>query len=335
MKFYLAPMEGITGYIYRNAYHRYFRPMDKYFTPFLSPGQAGELRDRDVKEILPENNPGLCLVPQLLTNRAEAFLGAARLLAQYGYREVNLNLGCPSGTVAAKKKGAGFLGFPEELDQFLEAVCRGMEELGMELSIKTRLGRREPEEFSALLEIYKKYPIKELIIHPRVQKDFYKNTPNLEAFALGMGKSACPVCYNGDITSAGSLQAVSARFPELDRVMIGRGVLADPFLLERVEAAGKAVCMGDGADSAALPGSKEQRERLRRFHDALFTEYRRVMSGDRNVLFKMKELWSYLILCFQDDGKYLKKIGKARTAGEYEAAVTAVFGELDLRADGL
>ena len=134
VKFYLAPMEGITGYIYRNAYHRYFRPMDKYFTPFLSPGQAGELRDRDVKEILPENNPGLCLVPQLLTNRAEAFLGAARLLAQYGYREVNLNLGCPSGTVAAKKKGAGFLGFPEELDQFLEAVCRGMEELGMELS---------------------------------------------------------------------------------------------------------------------------------------------------------------------------------------------------------
>ena len=105
--------------------------------------------------------------------------------------------------------------------------------------------------------------------------------------------------------------------------------------VERVEAAGKAVCMGDGADSAALPGSKEQRERLRRFHDALFGEYRRVMSGDRNVLFKMKELWSYLILCFQDDGKYLKKIGKARTAGEYEAAVTAVFGELDLRADGL
>ena len=149
-----------------------------------------------------------------------------------------------------------------------------------------------------------------------------------------MGKSACPVCYNGDITSAGSLQAVSARFPELDRVMIGRGVLADPFLLERVEAAGKAVCRGDGADSAALPDSKEQRERLRRFHDALFREYRRVMSGDRNVLFKMKELWSYLILCFQDDGKYLKKIGKARTAGEYEAAVAAVFGDLEMRADG-
>ena len=316
MRYYLAPMEGITGYVYRNAYHAYFYPMDKYFTPFLSPGQEGELRNRDVQEILPENNPGIRLIPQILTNRAEAFLGAAELLETYGYREVNLNLGCPSGTVTAKGKGAGFLRYPDALDRFLEEISRGMERRGMKFSIKTRVGGRDPEEFPGLLEIYGRYPLTELIIHPRVQKDFYKNTPRMESFALGMERSRCPVCYNGDITCAADIEALRDRFPDLGRVMIGRGILADPFLLERV--------YGDGI-------LENRKERLREFHQRVYEEYLRVMSGDRNVLFKMKELWSYLIKSFQDGERCMKKIGKAKSRGEYEAAVSAVFHDLDLK----
>ena len=180
MKFYLAPMEGVTGYIYRNAYHAHFRPMDKYFTPFLAPKHNGGFSHREINDILPEHNEGMDTVPQLLTGNSEDFLRAARELKEYGYKEVNLNLGCPSGTVAAKGKGAGFLRDPEGLELFLEQVCEGMERLGLELSVKTRLGIEEPEEFDRLLSIYNRFPLKELIIHPRVLKDFYKYTPRMD-----------------------------------------------------------------------------------------------------------------------------------------------------------
>ncbi len=319
MKFYMAPMEGITGYIYRNAYHKYFLPADKYFTPFLSPAQNGELRTRDINDILPENNREIPLIPQLLSNRAEAFLKAAETLRQYGYQEVNLNLGCPSGTVAAKGKGAGFLSFPQELDRFLEKICRGLETIGMELSVKTRVGRKDKEEFGPLMEIYARYPIKELIIHPRVQKDFYKNSPDRECFALGMKKSPCPVCYNGDIVSLDSLNEIRRQFPGLDRVMIGRGLLAYPMLLEQL------------AEERGSRDEKADRKRLRAFHEEVYQGYLEIMSGDRNVLFKMKEMWSYLIQSFQEGTAYMKMIGKAKSRGEYEAAVSAVFCDLDLR----
>ena len=199
MKYYMAPMEGLTGYIYRNAYHACYHPMDKYFTPFLSPKANSSLSFRELNDILPEHNQGMYVVPQILTNQAEDFIRTAKELQEYGYSEINLNLGCPSGTVVSKYKGAGFLGLPDSLDRFLDEVCGKMEGMGMELSVKTRLGLVSPDEFTGLLEIYNRYPLKELILHPRVRTDYYKNTPNMPAFGSGFDGCRAPVCYNGDI----------------------------------------------------------------------------------------------------------------------------------------
>ena len=192
MKYYMAPLEEVTEAIYRNAYHAFFFPMDKYFAPFISakPNKGRLFNYREKRDILPENNQNLYLVPQILTNQSEDFLRTVKGLMEYGYQEVNLNLGCPSGTVAAKGKGAGFLRDPEGLELFLEQVCEGMERLGLELSVKTRLGIEEPEEFDRLLSIYNRFPLKELIIHPRVLKDFYKYTPRMEAFRNAFANSA-------------------------------------------------------------------------------------------------------------------------------------------------
>lgn len=318
MKFYLAPMEGLTGYIYRSAYHACFHPMDKYFTPFLSPKANSGLSSRELRDILPEHNRGLYVVPQILTNQAEDFMRVARELGEYGYAEVNLNLGCPSGTVVSKHRGAGFLGMPDRLDRFLNEVCMGMDQLGMELSVKTRLGMVSSDEFPELLEIYNRYPIKELILHPRLRTDYYKNTPDMEAFRGGFEGSRVPVCYNGDIFTVSDYLALSGEYPKLDRVMLGRGIISNPGLLDQIVA--------EGMGNQVFTG----KETLKQFHQMVYEGYREIISGDRNVLFKMKELWACMIQIFSDDGKYSKKIKKSQRLDEYEAAVSAVFRELDI-----
>lgn len=311
-------MEGLTGYIYRNAYNACYHPMDKYFTPFLSPKANSGLSFRELNDILPEHNRGLYLVPQILTNQAEDFMRTAMELREYGYTEVNLNLGCPSGTVVSKHKGAGFLEQLDRLDRLLDEVCTRLEQIGMELSVKTRLGMTSPDEFPGLLEIYNRYPIKELILHPRIRTDYYKNTPNMPAFRVGFEGSRAPVCYNGDIFTVSDYETLCGEYPELDRVMLGRGIISNPGLLDRIAA---------GADSGDAGTGKKT---LRQFHQMVYEGYREIMSGDRNVLFKMKELWACMIQIFSDNGKYIKRIKKSQRLEEYEAAVAAVFRELDI-----
>ena len=196
MKIAFAPMEGLTGALYRQAHCRWFGGVDRYFIPFITPTQDHRFTKRELREILPEHNGGLTAVPQLLVRRAEDFLWAAGELAAMGYPEINLNLGCPSGTVVAKGKGSGFLGLPEELERFLDTV---FDAAPCAVSIKTRLGLREPEEFGPLLALFQRYPLAELIVHPRVQKDMYKNTPRRAYFARALADSPFPVCYNGDL----------------------------------------------------------------------------------------------------------------------------------------
>lgn len=183
MKIAFAPMEGLTGALYRQAHCRWFGGVDRYFIPFITPTQDHRFTKRELREILPEHNGGLTAVPQLLVRRAEDFLWAAGELAAMGYPEINLNLGCPSGTVVAKGKGSGFLGLPEELERFLDTV---FDAAPCAVSIKTRLGLREPEEFGPLLALFQRYPLAELIVHPRVQKDMYKNTPRRAYFARAL-----------------------------------------------------------------------------------------------------------------------------------------------------
>ena len=189
MQFELAPMEGVTTWIYRAAYHRHFAPAVRYFTPFIAPNMNKGLNTRERNDVLPEHNEGQALIPQILTNRADYFLTTCRDLAELGYDEVNLNLGCPSGTVVSKGKGSGFLANPEELERFLDEI---FEACPLKISIKTRVGRTDVTEWPRLLELYRRDPCTELIIHPRIQKDFYRGTPRMEAFEPALEHAPWP-----------------------------------------------------------------------------------------------------------------------------------------------
>lgn len=314
MKIYFAPMEGITTWSYRRIYEKYFGQMDKYFTPFLSPCQDRRFTRRELQEILPEHNEGMQVVPQLLTCRSEDFIWAARELKQMGYEEINLNLGCPSGTVVSKRKGSGFLAYPKELDEFLARI---FDELDMKISIKTRIGKERPEEFSELLSIFNRYPISELIIHPRVQKEFYKGTPHMDVFAAALRDSRNPVCYNGDLFTCSDVQRLQESFPQVQTIMLGRGLIANPAL-------GRMLAGMEDAD---------RKGRLRQFHDELYHQYQETMPGERPVLFKMKELWFYMICLFEDSERMGKKLRKSQHLREYEEAVEGLFAEKTLLMD--
>ena len=311
MKIYLAPLEGITGWIFRSAVHECFGGFDKYFVPFIRPNQMGHFSAREKKDILPEHNKGMRAVPQILTNRADDFLRTAEKLKDFGYEEINLNLGCPSKTVVTKGRGAGFLADPDRLDLFLEEIFG---KCPVKISVKTRLGMEDASEFARLMEIYNQYPIEELIIHPRVQKDFYKNTPDLDTYAEAARSSRIPLCYNGDVFSKQDYEKLIAKFPDTDCIMTGRGILKDPSLARQLRG-------GKGADKAEL----------RRFHDLLYAGYCEEMSGDRTILFKMKELWTYLAPLFADSKKYTKKIKKAEKCAVYEQLVDELFAGTELQ----
>lgn len=305
MELYFAPLEGITGYIYRNAFHSFYTGVDKYFIPFISPNQNRALSPKEIRDVLPEHNRGMYAVPQILTNHAEYFLRAAEVLEkEYGYGEVNLNLGCPSRTVVSKGKGAGFLAKPKELDDFFREI---FENIKVKVSVKTRIGVESPEEFGSLMEVFNRYPLHELIIHPRVQKDYYNNTPDWQTFSEALRESRNPVCYNGDISTLADYRRLKAEFPAVNRIMLGRGLLKNPELAEVIKSE-------RGASFTDI-------KRLRAFHDHLYEGYRQVMSGEKNVLFKMKEFWTYAENLFPEKKKLMKAIKKASHLCDYEQTV--------------
>lgn len=308
-QYYLAPMEGITNATFRRTYHAHFKSMDKYFTPFLCPHTKRDLTTKEKKEILPENNEGMYVVPQILTNQAEGFLETAGKLEQYGYREINLNLGCPSKTVITKGRGSGFLAFPAELREFLDEI---FSKTNLKVSIKTRIGRDDTLLWEELLSIYSEFPLEELIIHPRIQKEFYKGTPHVEAYEAAYRIKNCPICYNGDMFCKEEIENFWKRFPNTDAMMLGRGILRDPCLYEKL------------FESEEMDASV-WKQKVRSFHDALLDAYIEEMSGDRNVLFKMKELWFYLWESFDGSKQLIKKLKKSGSVSEYLRVVEEIF----------
>lgn len=308
-QYYLAPMEGITNATFRRTYHAHFKSMDKYFTPFLCPHTKRDLTTKEKKEILPENNEGMYVVPQILTNQAEGFLETAGKLEQYGYREINLNLGCPSKTVITKGRGSGFLAFPAELREFLDEI---FSKTNLKVSIKTRIGRDDTLLWEELLSIYSEFPLEELIIHPRIQKEFYKGTPHMEAYEAAYRIKNCSICYNGDMFCKEEIENFWKRFPNTDAMMLGRGILRDPCLYEKL------------FESEEMDASV-WKQKVRSFHDALLDAYIEEMSGDRNVLFKMKELWFYLWESFDGSKKLIKKLKKSGSVSEYLRVVEEIF----------
>ena len=307
MKYYFAPLEGITGFIYRNTYEKYFGGITKYFSPFITTNQNFTIQNREKRDVLPENNKGLYLVPQIMSNDAEQFRDMVQKLQSLGYQEVNLNLGCPSRTVVTKKKGAGFLADPEELNRFLDEIFWGCQD--MEISIKTRIGMENAEEFERLLQIYNKYPLKELIIHPRLQIDYYKNHPNMEVFQDALEKSNAQICYNGDLFTVEDIENFKKNYPAVENIMLGRGILKTPTLMKEME------------------GEPRDLKKWYEFLSELCEAYEKELSGDTNVLYKMKEHWYYLFQSLPKDEKAVKAMRKVKHLDEYHMLVKSILCE--------
>lgn len=304
MNIYLAPLEGLTNNIYRESQFKYFGGVDKYFTPFIAPNEQGILNTKVKRDILPENNKGMYLVPQILTNSSEGFLTMCRTLEKYGYREFNLNLGCPSGTVVSKGRGSGFLAFTDELDKFLYEIFNSP----YKISIKTRIGKEKPQEFYRLLEIYNQYPLEELIIHPRTRQDMYKNTPNWDMYKFACENSKHKLCYNGDIFTLKDYKKFTDTFPDTENIMLGRGIISNPAL----------ACIIKG-------GKSLNKEDLKGFYDKIYTEYEAILPGDTPLLHKMKELMLYIVTVFKDCEKTAKKIKKSKNIRDFNSAVNELF----------
>ena len=303
MRYYFAPMEGLTDSIYRRLHHKYFGGVDRYYMPFISPTQHRTLTHREARELPMADSVPFRAVPQLMTKVAEDFLWAAGECLNRGYDEVNLNVGCPSGTVVSKKKGSGMLGDPDELDRFLEAIFAASP---IPVSVKTRLGLENPEEFPRILEIYNKYPIKELTIHPRVRKQFYKGDVDMDMFRYALENSKNPLCFNGNLRNLTEVKDFEAEFPQVESVMIGRGFIGNPGLL-------------GGGD----------KQTLQAFHDELLEEYIENFGGPRNAMFRMKENWRHMICMFDCNEKLLKKLRKTTDVQEFRSIVREIFATLD------
>ena len=311
MKFYFAPLEGVTGYIYRNAYNKFFgQEIDKYFTPFIVPTMNYCFTSKELNDIKPEHNKNMKVIPQILTNNVEYFLSTTEKLNEFGYDEINLNLGCPSSIVVSKGRGSGFLARVDELDAFLDEIYKIDD---MRISIKTRLGKDSPEEFYQLLNIYNKYPLEELIIHPRTQKDFYGNKPNLDIFKDALSLSKHSICYNGDIFTVENHDRIKALFPTVDKMMLGRGILANPGLIHEI-----------------INNSLMSKEQLKVFHDEIFQSYIEFFGDNKYALFRMKELWGYMIYIFSNSKAYSMEIKKSQNIDEYNEAVSKLLEEQEI-----
>ena len=306
MRYYFAPMEGLTDSIYRSVHHKHFGGVDRYYMPFLSPTIHRTLTHREDRELPVADSVPYAAVPQVLTKVAEDFLWAAQVCADRGYDEVNLNVGCPSGTVVSKGKGSGMLRDIDGLDAFLEAIFK---DSPLPVSVKTRLGLEDPAEFPKLLEIYNRYPIRELTVHPRVRKQFYDGNVDMEMFRYTYENSQNPLCYNGDIISLAGVDALKAQYPGLEAVMLGRGLVADPGML----------C--GGTEKAALQA----------FMAELLERYLEAFGGSRNAMFRLKENWHMLIGQFEGSEKLWKRLRKTTDLEEYKAITHEIFVTLPLK----
>lgn len=310
MQIYFAPLEGVTDVIYRRVHHECFSGVDKYFIPFISPTQHLTFTSREQQAVSPEENAGIPVVPQILTKNPEHFIWMAKSLGDVGYEEINLNLGCPSGTVTAKGKGSGMLRETDVLEHFLDEVFA---QSPIAVSIKTRIGYESTEEWPRLLELFAKYPIKELIVHPRTRKEFYAGTAHRELCAPVLENTSLPLVYNGDLNTVRDCMALMEMYPGAKAIMLGRGLVANPALAQEVR----------GGERVTL-------EMLRNFHDRLYQAYMEKWPKNA-VIGHMHEIMSYIMYCFENPAKPRKAMRKATKHEAYLEAASRLFEEHPLK----
>jgi tRNA-dihydrouridine synthase len=309
----LAPMRGITTMYYRKAFVRHFRGLDIEMAPFISTVGADRINPKLLKDVLPSTNSGLPLIPQLIGNNADDFVQMAIALHELGYEEINWNLGCPHKPIRRKRRGSGLLPCPELVDSILNRIC---DRSPCRTSVKVRLGVSNASELMNLIPVLNRYPLSEVIIHPRTAEQMYDGVVDLDAFEEAFHALQLPVCYNGDINNLDFFQTVTDRFPGIERFMLGRGLLANPFLCEEIK-------------GSHLRRCDHPIKRISAFHDELVSSYEAVLHGAPPVLGKMKEFWTYQSTHLSNGHKMFKKLKKAQRLSIYKAIVSEFLAEAE------
>ena len=309
-KLYLAPLRGFTDYIFRNTFSRHFNGFDFAVAPFISTTETARAKPSHLKDVLPENNTAMPVIPQIIGNNPAGFIPLAEQLYEMGYSTVNWNLGCPYPMVAKKQRGSGLLPFPEKIDAFLEKTLSGIPN---RMSIKARLGRNKSNEIFQLMPIFNRYPLEEIVIHPRTGRQMYEGEPDLAAFEKCIESTHHRIVYNGDITDLATFQRFSTRLRATDRWMIGRAAVANPFL--------PAIIKKDQDDFV------NKVETFRQFYEELFEHYQMEFSGPGHLLARMKGFWTYFSQSFKDGRNIRKKVHRTHKLQQYLDIVARFFEE--------
>lgn len=304
-----SPLQGFTDFRFRNAFHHFFGGIDTFYSPYIKLNGKLVIKGSYERDILPENNTTLEVIPQIITNDAEEFLFVAKYVQQLGYKELNWNLGCPYPMVAKCGMGSGLISNTSQIEHILKRVHT---ETDIIVSMKMRMGYENPTEILDVFPILEQYPIKNIAIHARIGKQLYKGGVDLDSFQKCLDTSKQKIYYNGDITSVEKFRMMQERFPSIDHWMIGRGLIADPFLPSMIK-----------NNTTEYP--KNKLEIFEAFHDTIYQEYDAYLSGPTPIRMKMLGFWEYFSESFSNPQKTFKKIKKAGNSKNYEAAVKEIF----------
>lgn len=307
VKIYLAPLQGFTDFVYRRCFEEIFQGVDKYFIPYITVRNDAVAKKFE-REILPQNNPGTKSIPQVLVNSAGEMQFLTQRLTEMGYTEINLNLGCPYPMVTNRGMGAGLLPHPEKLEPVLKNFFNYGEP---ELSVKMRAGLNNADEIEKIIPVLNSFPIKEVILHPRIATQLYKGEIHSEAFFYALNNLRHPLVYNGDIFSVSDFEKRKADFPSIARWMLGRGILKDPFLPAQIK----------GFHLSA----SERKTMLNEFHTQVFEEYTKTLDNEGNVLNKMHQFWSYFCHNFENPGKCFRRIKKTRKTESFKSEAASIL----------
>ena len=304
-----SPLQGFTDFRFRNAFHKHFGGIDTFYSPYIKLNGKLVVKGSYERDILPENNSTLEVIPQIITNDAEEFLFVAKYVQQFGYKELNWNLGCPYPMVAKCGMGSGLIKNTDQIEHILKRVHN---ETDIIVSMKMRMGYENPTEILDVFPILEQYPIKNIAIHARIGKQLYKGGVDLDSFQKCLDTSKQKIYYNGDITSVAKFKELQERFPSIDHWMIGRGLIADPFLPSMIK-----------NNTTEYP--KNRLEIFEAFHDEIYREYDAYLQGPTPIRMKMLGFWEYFSESFSNPQKTFKKIKKAGNSKNYEAAVKEIF----------
>ncbi len=304
-----SPLQGFTDFRFRNAFHKYFGGIDTFYSPYIKLNGKMVIKGSYQRDILPENNTTLEVIPQIITNDADEFLFVAKYIRELGYKELNWNLGCPYPMVAKCGMGSGLISNTSQIEHILKRVHN---ETDVVVSMKMRMGYENPTEILNVFPILEQYPIKNIAIHARIGKQLYKGGVDLDSFQKCLETSKQKIYYNGDITSVAKYKELQERFPTIDHWMIGRGLIADPFLPSMIK-----------NNTKEYP--KNRFEIFEAFHDEIYREYDAYLQGPTPIRMKMLGFWEYFSESFSNPQKTFKKIKKAGNSKNYEAAVKEIF----------